>query len=265
MASFNAQDGAFFFSGSSILTRDGGGLASPPDLAGEFPGSVTFRVSDLSGGTVACVDVPENAALPPGWKSEEVRRILPLVLEDSAGPLRAFHFAQWRRDSAFCGTCGGANRDSDDGTSRFCPACGRVEFPRITPAIIVLIENGSGEILLARNRKFAPGMYSLVAGFTEAGETLEQTVIREVREEVGLELADIRYEASQPWPFPASLMVGFSARYSGGEIRPDGVEIEDAGWFGPDGLPKLPGPGSVGRLLIDRWLGGQLRHTHSQK
>jgi len=263
MTSFCAPGGAFFFSGSSILTRDGDGLTAPPDLALEFPGSETFRVSDLAGGTMACVDVPEGAELPPGWKSERMRQILPLLLEDSRGPLRAFHFAQWRRDSAFCGTCGGANRDSADGASRFCPACGRVEFPRITPAVIVAIENGSGGILLARNRKFAPGLYSLVAGFTEAGETLEQTVIREVREEVGIELCDIRYEASQPWPFPASLMVGFSARYAGGEIRPDGVEIEDAGWFGKDNLPKLPGPGTVGRLLIDRWLAGQLRNTHS--
>jgi NAD+ diphosphatase len=120
--------------------------------------------------------------------------------------------------------------------------------------VIVIITNGEGEILLAHNKKFAAGIYSLIAGFTEAGETLEAAVARETREEVNIELSDIRYIVSQPWPFPNSLMAGFSARYAGGVLRPDGVEIEDARWFRRDNLPELPGPGSLSRRLIEEWL-----------
>jgi NAD+ diphosphatase len=178
------------------------------------------------------------------------------TLDGSGSPgrvLRAYHIAQWRRESRFCGACGAANGDAPGELARLCPACGRLEFPRISPAVIVIIQNERGEALLAHNKKFAPGVYSLIAGFNEAGENLEAAVAREVREEVGLEVRDIRYAASQPWPFPNSLMLGFSARRASGEIRPDGVEIEDAQWFPRDRLPLLPGPGSVSRHLIRLW------------
>jgi NAD+ diphosphatase len=172
--------------------------------------------------------------------------------------LRAYHVAQWRQDSVFCGSCGAKNIDAPDELARHCPACGRREYPRISPAVITIILNDDGRALLAHNKKFANGVYSLVAGFNEAGESLEATVAREIREEVGLEVKDIRYIASQPWPFPNSLMLGFTARYAGGEIHPDGIEIEDAKWFTRDNLPKLPGNGSVSRYLINGWLDGRL-------
>jgi NAD+ diphosphatase len=172
----------------------------------------------------------------------------------SAEMLRAFHIAQWRRESLFCGSCGSKNTDSPDELARLCPACGRMEFPRIAPAVIMLITNDQGKVLLAHNKKFAPGLYSLIAGFVEAGESLEAAVARETREEVDIELRDIQYIVSQPWPFPNSLMAGFSARFASGTISPDGAEIEDARWFGKDDLPRLPGPGSVARYLINRWL-----------
>jgi NAD+ diphosphatase len=124
--------------------------------------------------------------------------------------------------------------------------------------VITIIINDRREALLAHNRKFADGVYSLIAGFNEAGESLEATVAREIREEVGLEVRDIRYIASQPWPFPNSLMLGFAAHYAAGEIRPDGEEIMDARWFNPDTLPNLPGFGSVSRDLINNWLEGKL-------
>jgi NAD+ diphosphatase len=104
-------------------------------------------------------------------------------------------------------------------------------------------------------------VYSLIAGFTEAGESLEDTVTRETREEVGIEVKNVRYITSQPWPFPNSLMVGFTARYAGGEIRPDRVEIEDARWFGRGELPQLPGFGSVSRYLINSWIAGKFNET----
>jgi NAD+ diphosphatase len=143
--------------------------------------------------------------------------------------------------------------------ARLCPVCGRLEYPRISPAIIALVITGDGRALLARNRKFTNNMYSLIAGFAEAGENLEAAVAREVREEVGLAVKNTRYEASQPWPFPNSLMIGFTTRYAGGTIRPDGEEIVDARWFRADKLPELPGKGSVSRFLIDKWLEGRFR------
>jgi NAD+ diphosphatase len=172
--------------------------------------------------------------------------------------LRAYHIAQWRQDSAFCGSCGTKNTDAPDELARLCPACGRREYPRISPAIITIILNDDGRALLAHNKKFADKVYSLVAGFNEAGESLEATVAREIREEVGLEVKDITYIASQPWPFPNSLMLGFTARYAGGAIHPDGIEIEDAKWFTRDDLPNLPGNGSVSRYLINGWIEGSL-------
>jgi NAD+ diphosphatase len=136
--------------------------------------------------------------------------------------------------------------------------CGRHEFPRISPAVIVAITDDENRILLAHNKNFRAGVYSLIAGFNEAGESLEATVAREIREEVNIEVADIAYIKSQPWPFPNSVMLGFSARYSSGTLRPDGVEIEDARWFTRDNRPTLPGGGSLSRELINRWLTGSL-------
>jgi NAD+ diphosphatase len=203
-------------------------------------------------------------SLPSGWRTVPIRETLSsgargiLSGEGDIGRLfRAYHIMQWRRESAFCGGCGSPNVDAPDELARLCPACGRREYPRISPAIIVLITNEKDEALLAHNIKFMGGIYSLIAGFNEAGESLETTVAREVREEVGVEVEDIRYVASQPWPFPNSLMIGFTARYARGEIKPDGVEIEDARWFRREDLPKLPGAGSVSRYLINRWLGSR--------
>jgi NAD+ diphosphatase len=216
-------------------------------------------MADGSGTIGGCL-LANTAPLPAGWRTVPVRQVLPttagvLTGEGDIGALfRAYHIMQWRRESAFCGSCGSPNTDAPDELARLCPACGRREYPRISPAIIVLITNEKEEALLAHNKKFTGGVYSLIAGFNEAGENLETTVAREVREEVGVEVDAIRYEASQPWPFPNSLMLGFTARYVRGELKPDGVEIEDARWFRRDDLPKLPGHGSVSRYLINRWL-----------
>jgi NAD+ diphosphatase len=256
---------AFFFQGATLLLKgdEPEKWENSLEFRGFFPISEVFCLPGVDGlGEISCVFVPPEVALPPGWTAVPVRRTLSLLSDDrydGAGwtaarrMLRAFHVGQWRRESRFCGSCGGENGDSPEELARVCPVCGRTEFPRIAPAIIVLITNDEGEILLAHNKKFAPGMYSLIAGFTEAGETLEATVARETREEVNIELCEIRYIVSQPWPFPNSLMAGFSARYAGGDLRPDGGEIEDARWFGRDNLPELPGTGSLSRRLIDEW------------
>lgn len=168
--------------------------------------------------------------------------------------MRAFHIAQWRQASRFCGFCGEPQLDATDELARQCSRCGKREYPRITPAVIIAITDQDNRLLLAHNSKFKTNIYALVAGFVEAGERLEDTVHREIREEVGIEVDSVSYVASQPWPFPASLMVAFEAKYLRGEIRCDGKEILDAYWVTPDTLPDLPGPGSISRFLIDRWL-----------
>jgi len=264
---------AYYFQGDSLLFRGEGEFSlemmeMPLEQAGEFPFSDVFTVPALGGGEnggISCVFVPPEAPLPPGWRTVTVRQTLSLMPDyaadggcPAARMVRAYHVAQWRRESLFCGSCGAKNTDSADEVARQCPACGRMEYPRITPAVITLIVNDEGKALLAHNKKFVGGMYSLIAGFAEAGESLEAAVAREIREEVGIEVGDIRYALSQPWPFPHSLMMGFTARHLSGDIRADGVEIEDARWFGKDDLPRLPGPGSVSRDLINRWLDGDL-------
>lgn len=131
-----------------------------------------------------------------------------------------------------------------------CPSCGLLAYPRISPAVMVLVRSGR-RLLLARSPHFKPGVFSALAGFVEPGETLEQCAAREVREEVGIEIAQLRYFGSQPWPFPNSLMVAFLAEHAGGEITPDPAEIEAADWFTADALPLLPDPVSISRRLIE--------------
>jgi NAD+ diphosphatase len=137
--------------------------------------------------------------------------------------------------------------------AKVCPKCGYLAYPRIAPAIIVAILNGD-KILLAHNRNFRNNIYSLIAGYVEPGETFEQCVAREVGEEVGIRVKNIKYFGSQPWPFPYSIMVAFTAEYDGGEITPDGFEIVDAGWYSHDNLPFIPAKGSVARKLIDLYI-----------
>jgi NAD+ diphosphatase len=163
---------------------------------------------------------------------------------------RGLHLLDWSHKTRFCKRCGGALRPKPGPPARECPQCGHLSFPRISPAVIVLVERDD-RCLLASSPRFKGDFYSVLAGFAEPGETLEETVAREVYEETGIEVTDIRYFGSQPWPFPDSLMIGFTARYAGGEIRVDGEEISDARWFTADQLPNIPGKISIARRLID--------------
>ena len=138
--------------------------------------------------------------------------------------------------------------------SKRCEHCGKEVWPQLATAIIVLIHKGENEVLLARGRNFKSDFFGLIAGFVETGETLEEAVRREVREEIGLEINNIRYFGSQPWPYPSGLMVGFNADYVSGEIHVQREELQKAGWFHRDHLPKLPEKLSIARKLIDDWL-----------
>ena len=166
---------------------------------------------------------------------------------------RAVQLVEWARTHRFCGRCGASTEQAPGERARRCPACGLMDFPRLAPAIIVLVERDDGRALLGRNARFPSGMYSCLAGFVEPGETLEQAVAREVKEEVGIEVGEVRYLASQPWPFPHSLMIGFTARWASGEVAVDGREIADARWFAPEDLPDIPPRMSIARRIIDEW------------
>ena len=158
----------------------------------------------------------------------------------------------WDRNYRFCGQCGEPTVELPDERAKICKACGLTNYPRLSPSIIVSVVRDT-HILLARSQRFPTGMYSVLAGFVEPGETLEECVHREVTEEVGVEVKNINYFGSQNWPFPHSLMIGFTAEYAGGEINIDNHEIVDARWFTAAELPKIPGSYSIARKLIDHF------------
>ena len=166
---------------------------------------------------------------------------------------RAKQIVGWHETHRFCGRCGAGTVPSPTELAKECPSCGMLFYPRLSPAVIVLVKRGE-EVLLARSLGFPAGMYSVLAGFIEPGESIEETIGREIREEVGVEVENLRYFGSQPWPFPHSLMIGFTADYAGGELRTEPDEIEDAGWYAVDELPMLPPKVSIARAMIDDFL-----------
>ena len=163
---------------------------------------------------------------------------------------RASQVIEWDRSHRFCGRCGTPTVDRAGERAKECPACRHVAYPRVSPAMMALVTRGK-DMLLARSHRFPTGMFSALAGFVEAGETIEDCVAREVREEVGVEVGDVHYFASQSWPFPHSLMIAFTADYAGGDIRCDDTEIAEARWFAADALPARPPSLSIARRLID--------------
>jgi NAD+ diphosphatase len=246
----------FAFQGAQILVmRDGAGARLPSAVNPGELGLVATRSQYLGVlGDQHCFacELREDAAPPPGMHLSGLRALFGAVDESLfalAG--RAFQIVDWDRSHQFCGRCGTPTRHRTGERARECPSCGQVHYPRIAPAVMALVRRDD-ELLLARSPHFPPGMYSALAGFVEPGETLEQTLMREVKEEVGINVTNLRYFASQPWPFPHSLMVAFFADYAGGEITPDPAEIEAADWFTVKRLPPaLPGKISISRRLID--------------
>ncbi|MEM7249963.1 MAG: NAD(+) diphosphatase, partial [Pseudomonadota bacterium] len=167
---------------------------------------------------------------------------------------RAFQILDWDRTTRFCGACGNATRVQTADRSKFCDTCKLPVYPRLSPSIIVLVTKGD-QMLLARNAAWGPsGFYSTLAGFVEPGESVEETVHREVFEEVGVKVKKLRYLGSQSWPFPNSLMLGFHAEYESGEFQYHDEEIADAQWFHVDELPRVPGRFAISRWLIDDYI-----------
>jgi len=200
-------------------------------------------------------EIAESCSAPPGFAFRELFGLygrLPDALQKLAG--RAIQILEWDRTHRFCGACGRETEVVSAERARVCPACGLHFFPRVAPSMIVAVERDE-EILLARSPHFPPGIFSVLAGFVEPGESVEDTIHREVYEEVGIEVSDLHYFGSQPWPHPHSLMLGYQARHTGGELRIDGVEIEEAGWYRADDMPRtFPGRFSIAQWLIHDFL-----------
>lgn len=228
--------------GAEIFPRGPAALVGNPEqalLVGQWQGLPCYA-ADIAG-------------LPQGLAGQltSLRSLFSLAGADAfalAG--RGTQLLDWQRNHRYCGNCGTPTRRKPGEFAMACPACGLLAYPRLTPAVMVLVLHGE-RLLLARSPHFPPGMFSALAGFVEPGETLEQCAVRETREEVGIEIANLRYFHSQSWPFPNSLMLAFFADYAGGSLRLDPTEIEDAGWFALSALPQLPGRLSIARRLID--------------
>ena len=244
----------FAYSGAKLVVR--GSVESPviptlAELAAAGLAGDRHYLGELDG--VPCVSIALDVGVEPpdGLAAAGLRSFfhrLPDPLLSIAA--RAFQVADFDRSHRYCGRCGARTRDRDGERAKECPACGLVAYPRVSPAMMTLVTRGR-ELLLARSARFAPGVYSALAGFVEPGETIEDCIRREVREEVGVEIGEPVYFASQSWAFPHSLMIAYTAEYAGGAIRLDDAEIEDARWFSLDALPKLPPAVSIARRLID--------------
>ncbi len=243
----------FIWRDDKILTRAG----EPPALPGlaeamqfGIRGAQHYlgRLRELD---CVAISVAADTPEPAGWQWRGLRSLF-LQLDDPLLAIagRAFQIVEWDRSHRFCGRCGTPTRDRAGERAKECPACGLVAYPRVSPAMMVLVTRDR-ELLLARARRFPHAMYSALAGFVEAGESIEDCIHREVREEVGVEVGGIQYVASQSWPFPHSLMIAYTAEYVAGEVRPCDEEIADARWFTLEALPQLPSPVSIARHLID--------------
>ena len=218
-------------------------------------------------GLIHCysAEVVDPKHVPDGMAYLSLRRLF-ARLDDAMLTLagRAVQIVEWDRTHQFCGRCGTVVESMSYERAKKCPNCDLTSYPRLTPAIIVSIERSGREgkeILLAHNQRHPKGFYSVLAGFVEPGESLEECVRREIREEVGIEVKNIRYFGSQPWPFPNALMIAYIADYASGEIILEEDELEDAGWYAPDALPPVPPPISIARQMIDAFVEKHGKHS----
>jgi NAD+ diphosphatase len=258
----------FIFRGDQLLVRPGDEAGPVQRLAGpseldliplreEYLGYLEDELGQRV--DCYCAEVPADSPLPQGMVADGLRQLFGALGETlSAVAGRAVQVLAWDRTHQFCGQCGTPTVRLAQELAKQCRNCGLISYPRISPAIIIAVVRRTGrgrELLLARNHRFPPGRYSVIAGYVEPGESLEECAEREVCEEVGLDITNIRYFGSQPWPFPHSLMIGFTAEYAGGEVKPEEAELADARWFTTEELPDLPPRTTIARRLIDWFVG----------
>jgi NAD+ diphosphatase len=258
----------FLFQGFRLLVFVDGPEMRIPTAAGleglglvvEQPHYLGYLHGDPANIHCFCGEVTDGADAPPGLAFEGLRPLYARLDETTfwlAG--RAVQIVDWARTHRYCSRCGQLNEDHPHDRAKRCPNCGLTSYPRLAPAVIVRVERRGEqgpEILLARAQRFPTTMFSVLAGFVEPGETLEECVRREIWEEAGIQVRHIRYFGSQPWPFPHSLMIAFTAEYDGGELAIDPTEIAEAGWYSPAAMPPTPPPPSIANRLIADWLAG---------
>ncbi len=239
-----------------IMTKREGKLYIPgkSDLGKILPeDEKMLYMGSYEGHDCYCIILKEDFNLPEDMELVERREMTPL--SDDAGLFllagAAHHILHWSMMNQFCGRCGHKNEDKKDERAKVCPNCANLVYPRISPATITAVFRDD-QILLAHNRNFRPNFYSLIAGYVEAGETLEQCVEREIFEEVGIKVKNIRYFSSQPWSFPDALMLAFTAEYESGDINVDQEEITDAAWYSRYNLPVIPTTDSIAGKII-KW------------
>lgn len=250
--------GFVFSEGKLLLKKTDDGYQIPMttdfhDIIGEF--DVSEYIGKYDGNLCFCKQVDAISSLPLKLELVNLRDVTHLTGDTGLFLLAgtAKHLLHWNEINQYCGRCGHQMVNKEDERAKVCTSCGNVVYPRISPATITAIFRGD-EILLAHNQNFKGDMYSLISGFVEPGETLEQCVAREIREEIGIKVKNIRYFGSQPWPFPDSLMTAFIADYESGDILVDGVEITKAGWFHARNMPEIPKTDSIAGKIIQWYL-----------
>ncbi len=259
-------DGAvMIFDGRSFLAvRSPNGEVRLPELKAlnwsKLINQRIFRVGELSGRRCYLIDGARQQnfreEIVDGCQADwlEMRSFMArLSLDEMAALIRGHELQHWWRRRQYCGVCGGKNQLSENEIAMICPNCGEVFYPEISIAVITAIVRGD-EILLAHNNNFVADMYGLISGFVEIGENMEQAVSREIKEEIGVSVKNIRYFSSQCWPYPSVLMAGFWADYDDGVVAPDKVEISDAKFYRYDNLPLIPKVGSIARRIIDEFV-----------
>lgn len=252
----SAKDHWFIFQrGSLLLSNDHNPFPDFATLQSLQPYLLHQQfIGSFNGTTCFCAEIIETFELPTNYEVLSLRKAFERL--DSAwfkAAVKAYSIINWDKNHQFCGRCGTETYQKPNTFERICPHCELVVYPRISPSMIVLIRKDE-KILMARSPHFAPGAYGLIAGFVEPGESIEDAVHREVAEEVNIKITNLKYFGSQPWPFPDSLMIGFTADYLSGDLRIDKVEIEAADWYDADHLPWIPAPISIAGKLIQHFL-----------
>lgn len=260
MTTANGDALCFAFSGGDLLVVEGKDEEVP--ALGDVKRSgldarLVQDIGEIDGRACVAVELDPRAEAPEGLLLRDFRSLIgsSVDMEFFLKAGRARMISDWHRNNRFCGrrATETVKDDGGDELAMRCPNCGAVFFPKISPAAIILIRDGE-RLLLARSHGFPPGVYSALAGFVEPGEGVEETIRREIREEVGVEVGEIEYFGSQTWPFPDSLMLGFTATYVSGDIILQEDEIEDAGWFTVEDLPALPSRLSIARSMLDDFI-----------
>lgn len=244
-----------FRNGDLLVRAEGDQIALIADRAAlaDAQGGEPIYLGTLDGVPYIACALAGDDALPEGWQPRNLRTLFGALGDEEYGIAGfASQMLFWQRTSQFCPVCGSPTEHVGGDWGRRCTSCGFSRYPQISPAILALVSDGD-RILLTHKPGWG-ARYSIVAGFVEPNEALEDCVQREVMEECGVDVAGVTYFGSQGWPFPAQLMVGFTCTYAGGELAIDPHELDDARWFHVDDMPELPGPLSLSRQLIDHWV-----------